>query len=420
MMPRQVRDATLDNRTARSKLKAAHKPYFRLIERGLHLGYRKLAGGPGNWLVRHYQGKGAYRLKNIGTADDYGDADGRSVFNFAQAQAKARDEAAIRRGPYTVAQALEGYFEALEGEGRGERLVQDLRTKANALIMPALGAVPVSDLTSPQLTKWRDALAASPPRVRTKAGVAQAHRPIIGEDAKRARRATVNRIWAILRAALNQAFRNSLVPSDAEWRKVKPYKKTDRARVRYLEVAEAQKLIAACPPNFRALVEAALQTGCRYSELTRLKVADFNADAGTLHIRQSKSGDPRHVVLTAEGVALFRQLTEGRPAKAPILCKADGSTWGYADQRNPMQHAVEQAGIEPISFHGLRHTWASLAVMGKVPLVVVAANLGHTSTKMVEQHYAHLAETYKAKAIRAGAPRFGIKPSNVGPLRGPR
>jgi integrase len=366
-------------------------------------------------LLRHYQGKGAYRLKNIGTADDYGDADGHGILNFAQAQASAREEAATKRGPYTVAQALEAYFEALEGEGRSARLVQDVRTKANALIIPALGAVPVSNLTARQLTKWRDALAASPPRVRTRDGEAQAHRPIIGEDAKRARRATVNRIWAILRAALNQAFRDSLVPSDVEWRKVKPFKKTDRARLRYLEVAEAQKLIAACTPDFRALVQAALQTGCRYSELTRLMVADFDPAAGTLHIRQSKSGHPRHVVLTEEGVTLFRQLTAGQPAKAPILRKADGATWGYADQRKPMLDAVKAAKIESISFHGLRHTWASLAVMGKVPLVVVAKNLGHANTKMVEQHYAHLAADYAADAIRAGAPRFGIKP-----MRGPK
>ena len=79
----------------------------------MHLGYRKLASGPGNWLLRHYQGKGAYRLKNIGTADDYSDADGQGILNFAQAQEKARDEATVRRGPYTVAQALEAYFEAL-------------------------------------------------------------------------------------------------------------------------------------------------------------------------------------------------------------------------------------------------------------------------------------------------------------------
>jgi integrase len=406
-MPRQVRDASLDSRTARSRLKVAHKPYYRLIERGLHLGYRKLASGPGNWLVRHYQGDGDYRLKNIGTADDYDDADGRTILNFGQAQDKAREEATAKRGPYTVAQALEEYFQALDGQGRSARLVNDARTKANALIVPAIGAIPVSDLTALQLRRWRDTLAASPPRVRTTQGAPQRHREVTGEDAKRARRATVNRIWAILRAALNQAFRDNLVPSDAEWRKVKPFKKTDRARLRYLKVVEAKRLIKACPPEFRALVQAALQTGARYSELTRLTTEDFDPATGTIHIRQSKSGDPRHVVLTDEGIALFHQLTAGRPGNAPILHKADGSAWGYADQRKPMLDAVKQAKIEPpISFHGLRHTWASLAVMNGVPLLVVARNLGHTSTRMVETHYGHLAKDYITDAIKAGAPRF--------------
>ena len=56
----------------------------------------------------------------------------------------------------------------------------------------------------------------------------------------------------------------------------------------------------------------------------------------------------------------------------------------------------------------LRHTWASLSVMSGVPLMVVARNLGHVDTRMVEQHYGHLAPSYVAEAIRAGAPRFGI------------
>jgi hypothetical protein len=45
-----------------------------------------------------------------------------------------------------------------------------------------------------------------------------------------------------------------------------------------------------------------------------------------------------------------------------------------------------------------------------VPLLVVAKNLGHSATRMVEKHYGHLAPSYIADAIRAGAPRFGIKP----------
>jgi len=76
-----------------------------------------------------------------------------------------------------------------------------------------------------------------------------------------------------------------------------------------------------------------------------------------------------------------------------------------------MAAACERAKITPaINFHGLRHTWASLAVMASVPLMVVAKNLGHRDTRMVEMHYGHMAPNYVADAIRAGAPRFGFKP----------
>ena len=55
-----------------------------------------------------------------------------------------------------------------------------------------------------------------------------------------------------------------------------------------------------------------------------------------------------------------------------------------------------------------------------MPLMVVARNMGHTDTRMVEKHYGHLAPDYVADAIRAGAPKFGIKreKSNVKALRG--
>jgi hypothetical protein len=56
-------------------------------------------------------------------------------------------------------------------------------------------------------------------------------------------------------------------------------------------------------------------------------------------------------------------------------------------------------------------------VMNGVPLLVVAKNLGHTDTRMVEHHYGHLAPSYITDAIHAGAPRFGIStPSTVVPI----
>ena len=76
-----------------------------------------------------------------------------------------------------------------------------------------------------------------------------------------------------------------------------------------------------------------------------------------------------------------------------------------------MADACDRAKIKPAaSFHILRHTWASLSVMAGAPLMVVARNLGHSDTRMVERHYGHLAPSFIADAIRAAAPRFDISP----------
>jgi integrase len=414
-VPRKVRDSNLETRTARSRLPVRHKPYFRLIEPGLHLGYRKLTSGPGTWLVRRYAGEGRYTTENLRTADgafvladDFETADGERILTFAQAQQAARGPRGHRRsaGAYTVADAADDYLRFLQNDGRSPHSIRDSRYRIQAFVLPQLGNAKLATLTTDRLRRWRDEIAKAPPRLRTRNGDPQRHREVTDEDAKRARRATANRTWTVLRAALNHAFHASKVDSDLAWRTVKPFRRVDGTRTRYLSIAEAKRLINACDTDFRPLLQAALATGCRYSELTHLQVQDFNPDAGTLHIRQSKSGRARHVVLTNEGQAFFAQLTAGRPGNGPMFSKP----WGMSHQIRPMREACERAKINPaISFHGLRHTWASLSVMAGMPLMVVAKNLGHTSTRMVEQHYGHLGSSFVATEIRKGAPQFGFR-----------
>ncbi|MFZ1089936.1 MAG: site-specific integrase, partial [Xanthobacteraceae bacterium] len=88
-MARRVRDANLETREARSRLKPRGKPYWRSLERGLHLDYRRLRG-KGN--VRHYLGDQRYEIKQIGIADDLSDADGVAILDMWQAQTAAREQ----------------------------------------------------------------------------------------------------------------------------------------------------------------------------------------------------------------------------------------------------------------------------------------------------------------------------------------
>jgi hypothetical protein len=59
-------------------------------------------------------------------------------------------------------------------------------------------------------------------------------------------------------------------------------------------------------------VRDAMLTGCRYSELRPCASPIFNADAGVVTVRESKAGNPRHVVLTTEGQRLFATLAAGK------------------------------------------------------------------------------------------------------------
>jgi integrase len=417
-MARKVRDKALDTREARGKLTPRGKPYYRTIERGLHLGYRRLKGGAGTWWARHYLGSQDYESEPLGIADDLSDADGVAILSYWQAQTKAREtmvhrahSAAGKTGPLTIAKVMEDYLDFLD---TNRKTGPESRYRYEAFIKPELGHLEVNSLTTDQLTAWLVRLARKAPRLRTAKGEPQRHAEFGNDsDAERRRRATANRTLTILKAGLNRAWRNKrkLVPSDAEWRAVEPFQDVNAARVRYLSVAEAQRLInASDPPEFRLLVQAALQTGARYGELTRLRVHDFNPDVGTLAVPISKTGKPRHVILTDEGIEFFRQLCAGRAGDELILAHADGRPWGPGHQGVPMRRACARAKIKPpINFHGLRHTWASLAVMNGVPLLVVAKNLGHTDTTMVQRHYGHMESSYIVDAIRDGAPRFGFE-----------
>ena len=425
--PRKARDERLDTHTARLKLAPRAEPYWRTIQEGRALGYRRVAGGKsGNWIARHYDPAEGRKYSALGAADDMMEADGARTLSFPQAQDAAQKwfREIERNGgrvadPVTVAEALATY--TADYTARGGKALRDMQTTINAHILPALGAKQVDNLTFTTLKAWHHALAEAPARLRTKAKAKKLNNRKIAAtdtDGRRARRSTANRVLTILKAALSLAYREGRTPTDDAWRRVKPFAKVDAARVRYLSDTEAQRLVNGCNIDLRRLVTAALVTGCRYAELAALKAEDFDADAALLHIRVAKAGQPRVVPLTDDAVRFFKPLTAGRARNTLILAREDDGGWGKSHQFRPLRDACAAAKIAPaVSFHILRHTFASRLAMRAVPMAVVAAALGNTKAVCIK-HYAHLSPAYIADTIRANAGGMGIVPeSNVTPLR---
>ena len=427
-MPRRARDERLDTRTARLALPVRREPYWRHFQEGRAIGYRRISGKAGTWLARYYdaQGERLRKYQALGTADDLLEADGVATLTFAQAQDAARAwfREVTRAGGRviespTLTEIMADYVR--DYQARGGKAADRLENTIDAHILPALGDRKASDLTHAVIRRWHHALATAPARVRTKADATKrATRKVAPDDTdgQRARRATANRILTVLKAALNLAFQDGRIASDEPWRRVKPFQNAETARVRFLTDDEATRLVNAADPGFRPMIQAALLTGARWGELTRLRVADFNPDGGTIHIRQSKSGKPRHITLTDEGREFFTQQCAGKATKALLLPRPDGEQWGKSEQQRPMQAACAAAKITPaIGFHILRHTHASRLARAGVSLAVIASQLGNCEA-VCAKHYAHLSPDHVADAIRAGFGSMGIVPeSNVKALR---
>lgn len=442
-MGRTKRSAKLDSRNARLKL-PSEKRHQTMLGPGHYLAYRRPKnGGAGSWSARWKTTEPLDdKQEHLGTADDFEDANGSTVLSFTQAQKRAETwfklldrqkllkEAGeeIPEGPYSVAHAMADYL--AWSKGRGMKDLRGTTTTINLHILPKLGSVELGKLTRGRITKWHCDLAETPKRVRP-AKLAKAPRfapPPKTDNEKRARRDTANRILTILKAALNHAVNQGRFDGHTPWREVKPFPGTTGVRDRFLTIEEQVRLVNACPPDFRRLVQGALHTGARYGGLIHATVGDFDPSARTLAIRDSKNKSWK-VDLVDEGVEFFSGLTAGKTAKEFLFTREGYENqsrkaervireWRKSEQAPFMAKACEAAGIDPVSFHELRHTYASILIRHGVKLIYVAANLGHSDTRMVERHYGHICPSAKSEAIRAGMPKLGINdPVKVSDLK---
>jgi integrase len=420
-MARTVKDALLATRTARASLPVRKKPHYRLILQGFHLGYYR-GTRTGSWSARRFIGQGRYEESKLGAADDIADADGVAILSFAQAQERAREWFSARAKadagheepipPYIVAAALDDYER--DYVRRGGKAVDRLRYAINGHIRPEFGPIELDKLSRRKIEGWLENLAGTPARLRSRKGQAPRHREQDDSpEGIRRRRETANRILTVLKAALNLAYQHGKIQAKVAWEPVKPYRDVGAPKIRYLNDPDCKRLIDACEVPFRNLVIGALLTGARYGELASMRATDFDPDNGTIHIPRSKSGKARHVFLTPEGQQIFVAVANNKRPDDCLFARSNGEAWGNSHQVRHMREACETAAIEPpISFHILRHTYASRLAMRGVPLNVIAAQLGHSDTRMTEKHYAHLAPSYVGETIRAAFGSMGILEAN--------
>jgi integrase len=226
---------------------------------------------------------------------------------------------------------------------------------------------------------------------------------------------TVNYAQRVLTAGLRQAVKWGYISRD-------PSALVERATVTPKEAkwwtqAEARAFLAATEDTrFGTLFRVAIAACLRYSEVSALRWDDVDLKAKRITIRRtwSRSGVPGmpwieelpkdHEIRTvpiddATVAALVRHRDQQAFARSSnsrwvdnglVFPGRDGQMVCAETVRRALRRDIEQAGVPVLSFHGLRHTGATLLLLAGVPLVVVSRILGHSSVSFTASVYLHV------------------------------
>jgi site-specific recombinase XerD len=174
------------------------------------------------------------------------------------------------------------------------------------------------------------------------------------------------------------------------------YQKAPRRLPVVLSAEEVRRLLtAATPLRDRALLETAYATGMRLGEVLRLKVSDIDSRRMTIRVEQGKGRKDRYVMLSRTLLETLREywraakprhlLFPGLGGKRPLNATIAQRAFG---------RAKALAGItKPVSFHTLRHSFATHLIEAGTNVRTIQALLGHRSLQTTER-YTHLAYNY--------------------------
>jgi integrase len=324
----------------------------------------------GEWRLVIYRGKWcAY------TADEWGKPRRRSLGTADRALAERRFSgflAELSRPPQagTLGDIIHGYIESLAGRARAR---QEMTLRA------------IRKVTTPNLLALRpDALSIDDCRA-----YAAARRRQGKSDG------TIRADLGLVRTALNWAVKRKWLAQAPHVEMPAPPPPRDR----WLSAAEASKLLqAAGQPHLRLFILLALHTAARSAAILELTWDRVNDRFLDLNPAGARRGKGRAVVpMNAE---LWQALEEARRgAVSEHVIEWAGRP--VRSVKKAFAKAATAAGLDDVTPHTLRHTAASWMVQAGVPLAKVAAYLGHSNTRMVEQVYGKHAPDYLADASQA-------------------
>lgn len=166
-------------------------------------------------------------------------------------------------------------------------------------------------------------------------------------------------------------------------------------KLRWLTDDEEDAIMKRCPDWLGPIVQTALLTGMRKEEILTLEWGNVDLDRREIRVVRTKNHKTRYIPINA---ALHEILGPFRGAASAAVFPNPRTGLPYRDISHAFQRACDAASVSGVTFHTLRHTFASRLVQAGVPLNTVRELLGHSSIK-VTMRYAHLAPNNLREAV---------------------
>ena len=248
-------------------------------------------------------------------------------------------------------------------------------------VLPTFADVVLSEITTPQIRRWRASLLESG----------------VGEP-------TVAKAYQILRAIMNTAVDDELIQRNPC--RIKGAGAAKTAERPFLDVTEVFQLADAVPARFRVFILLAAFTGLRFGELAALQRHDVDLDHRTVAVRRSLAETRTDGILvktpkSAAGVrtvAFPASLAESLATHLAVYAESGrtglvftGARGGQLRRNNFRRlwlRALKDTGLGDVHFHDLRHTGNTLAATGGATTRELMQRMGHSSVRaaLIYQH----------------------------------
>ena len=337
------------------------------------LGVRVRLTGGRSYVLLEKVGGGSRRV-SLGSVSLKTVAEARRECHARKAEPEATG--APRRAAPLFRDFVEGTWKEAHFDGYKPSTRKGVRSVLDRQLLPAFGAKPLDRITPEQIGRWFDRFSRTAP-------------------------GNANHALDLLTQIINFAIARGHLETNTA-RAVKRNRRP--VLTRFLSREEISRLHRVLDRQTRHsrreqadIIRLLLLTGCRRSEILRLRWSEVDRDR--LVLADGKTG-PRIVPLNTPA----RRILERRPRGASPFVFPSPSDPTRPRSRNLAfwYRARREACIEGVRLHDLRHTHASHAVMNGVPVPVVARLLGHSDVRTTLR-YAHLGD----REIEQAAERVG-------------